>query len=216
MIPKRLHQVWTGGPIPDQFLAWRRQWMELHRGWDMYLWREHTIDGLLHLPAAVRAVYDQADAIAGAGAGQLRADIVRYQALAQWGGVYVDMDCEPLRPLDDLLDAPAFLGWEEPGRWAGNAVMGAERGHPLLHDLLTGLPANVARQAGHRPNKMSGPQYLTPLLAAHPDVVVYPKDFFYPYLYTELGRSHEAFPGAYCVHHWNNARRRQRRPYRAA
>lgn len=215
MIPRTLFQVWVGGtPVPDQFCEWSVQWKAFHQEWGYVLITDDNVPLLKN-----QAIYDNAEQIAGRYAGQFRADIIRYEVLYTLGGVYVDMDCEPLRPLDPLLDGvECFVGWEETNRWLNNAVMGSAQFHPFLGALVDGLEASVVANAGYRPNKMSGPQYLTPKwLTGRADVTVYPKDHFYPYLYNELHRGAEEFPDSYVVHHWNNARtndarvKRQRR-----
>lgn len=205
MIPRRMHQVWFGGPVPDQFAEWRERWIDMHPDWDHYLWTDDGMPALFN-----SALFDAADAIAGRYAGQFRSDIARYEILKSHGGVYVDMDCEPRKPLDPLLDPTVrcFLGWEVPGKWLNNAVMGAEQGSPFLCALIRALPANVEANRGARPNVMTGPQFVTPIALRSRGVVAYPKHYFYPYLHNELGRAGESFPDSYCVHHWNNARRR--------
>lgn len=210
MIPATLHHVWVGGPVPAHLWAWREAWRDLHPTWECRLWREREI---VELGLVNRDLFDRADEIAGRYAGQLRGDIARYEILAAFGGVYVDFDCEPRRPFDDLLDVPAFVGWEIEHVWANNAVIGAEPGHPLLDALIERLPANVARHRGSRPNVLSGPRFLTPILADFPDVTVHPRVAFYPYGHDELDRAGEVFPDSWCVHHWQNARNRRRRAH---
>src|SRR4029079_13347754 len=63
------------------------------------------------------------------------ADLVRLEALWRWGGIYVDSDCEPFRPLDSLLGVPAFAAWED-SRSVPNAVLGAAPGHPAIRKCL--------------------------------------------------------------------------------
>ena len=100
-----------------------------------------------------------------------------------------------------------FAAWEEPGVWINNAILGAVPAHSAVTRLIDGLDEHARTRAG-RPNVRTGPQYISPRLQPGEDITVFPKDWFYPYLYSELHRGREAFPGAYAVHHWNNARRR--------
>lgn len=54
------------------------------------------------------------------------ADYIRLYAVYNYGGIYMDMDVEVVRPFDDLLASPYILGLEsEKGVEAG--VFGAER-----------------------------------------------------------------------------------------
>jgi mannosyltransferase OCH1-like enzyme len=131
--------------------------------------------------------------------------VARYEILNRFGGVYVDTDMEAQRPLDDLLGVEAFAAWELDNVWVNNAVMGAVAGHRFTETLIRRLPASVARNAGNRPNRMTGPHFLTPI-ARHSDVVLHPSSLFYPYLWSELEQGDDQFPDALLVHHWENRR----------
>lgn len=214
VIPKVLHQLWIGGTPPEQFSEWREQWIRMHPDWTHAFWGDEIADDS-RLWMYNRHLWDAADDIAPGHALQFRADLARYEILYQHGGVWIDMDCEPLRPFDPLLDAEVFLGWETDNVWANNAVMGAVPEHEWIGDLVNGLTVHVERLRGQgkRPNVLSGPQYITPRLTL--DITVHPQRTFYPYLWSDVGtpRQDGPFPDSYCVHHWNNTRsgRRGRR-----
>lgn len=208
MIPKIIHRMWVGPPMPAELAAYGATWEHHHPGWEHRFWTDDNLP-----PLRNHDLYDQAAAVAPDHVGQLRADIARYELLHTFGGVWVDCDFECRRPLDPLLDGVGcFAAWEVPDVWINNAILGATPGHPFLAALIRGLPANVRRHRGARPNRLSGPQYLTRVWRHDPTgVVVFPKDWFYPYLYTELERQHDEFPEAFAVHHWNNRRRENAR-----
>lgn len=229
MIPKLIHQVWLGGPLPDRFAPFIGSWHRLHPEWDYRLWQEEDLPELQN-----QDLYDRAPELAPGFVGQLRADIVRYELLYLHGGVYVDVDMEALRPIDELLepgvwqgpeeDRPrtpeVFFGWEVMQahfRWVNNAIIGATVLHPLMFQLIENLPENVKRRAGRRPNWLSGPKYVTPQLhlferQGGEGVVIYPQEYFYPYAFNELDRAGETFDRAYAVHHWDNQRKLRRKP----
>lgn len=202
MIPKKLHQIWVGSPLPERLERFAEMWLRAHKAWDYRLWTDDDVKKLVN-----QRLYDNAETIAPGREGQFRSDILRYEILAKYGGVYVDLDMECLKPIDGLLNCPAFVAWEQPNRWVNNAIMGSIARHPFVVDLVNGLARNVRLNRGQRPNMLSGPQYVTPRLRR--DVVVYPKEHFYPYLWNELDRSVERFPDAYAVHHWYNSRKRR-------
>lgn len=203
MIPPALHFVWVGGPMPDHLREYVASWRALHPQWDHHLWTEHELDWLEN-----QELFDRAEEHTPH-VGQFRSDIARYEILHRYGGVYVDCDFEARRPIDELCTVECFAAWETDDVWVNNAIVGATPGHPMLEELIAGLPANVARTQGRRPNVMTGPQYFTPICRRHHDVVVHPSWLFYPYRWDELHRSREAFPDAYAVHHWDNARKRR-------
>lgn len=207
-IPKVIHQIWVGGSVPERFDAYRRSWRRHHPDWEHRLWHDGNLPELRN-----RRLFDQAARfVPAANVGQFRADIVRYELLWLYGGVYVDVDFEALRPIDPLLgpDVECFAAWEVQDVWVNNAVMGAARAQPFIGRLVDKLPWSAARSRGQTPNRLSGPQYLTPLYRRHPaGVTVFDKEMFYPYLYSDIGtaKEHPPWPDtAYAVHHWANSR----------
>ena len=200
-----IHRVWLGSEIPDQLQAFGRSWEEHHPTWEHRLWTEANLPSLRN-----QDLFDRAEEIAPRNVGQLRADLVRYEILLEHGGVYVDCDFECLRPLDELLAGVSCFAALEDARWVNNAIMGAPQLHPFVEALVDGLPENIRRTTG-RPNKLSGPQYLTPI-ARRFGITIFPRELFYPYSYTELERGGEEFPDAYAIHHWSNRRRERQMP----
>ena len=199
MIPRVIHHVWVGGPLPAHLEDYVRSWAALHPEWEHRVWGDDDLTWLANQPT-----FDAAEDITP-WHGQLRSDIARYEILARHGGVYVDCDMEALRPIDELLDVDCFAGWETDGEWVNNAIMGAVPHHPLLDDLIGGLEANVARHRGQRPNVMTGPQYMTPAALAH-EVEIHPSSAFYPYRWDNLDAMGGDYGDAFAVHHWNRKR----------
>ena len=216
MIPRVFHQIWVGGPLPDAHAEWAEAWQAMHPEWEYVLWDEDLIG--LH-GWRFGGLRSRAPRIAPRHQGQFHADLLRLEILDRWGGVYMDTDMEPMRPLDPLLDGvEAFAAWEEePGGrsghgWINTAVMGCTPGHPWMRTLVDNLTEhveNLHRKRVRRPNKLSGPRYVTHLTKDRADVKIFPKLHFYPYLYTELDRIKEDFTESYAVHHWNNRRREE-------
>jgi mannosyltransferase OCH1-like enzyme len=200
MIPKVLHHIWIGGPLPEHLDGYVDTWRDHHPGWDHIMWS--NFDWLQN-----QYFYDHADEITPH-VGQFRADLARYEILHRHGGVYVDCDFECRRPLDELIDRlDAFAAWETDDVWVNNAIIGARAGHGALARVILSIPMNVALNRGKRPNVMTGPQLLTPIWRRS-TATTFPSALFYPYRWDELDRRDEDFPDAYAVHHWENARKR--------
>lgn len=207
MIPRTIHQIWVGDlEPPAAFEAWSLRWQELHPRWSYIRWGGCPADFV------VRPLWERAAEIVPArNVGQFRADILRYEILARMGGVYVDMDFEPLRPLDGFLadlgdGCCGFAAWETDGEWVNNAIMGAQPATPFFIELVEGLEGRVAKHNGRRPNKISGPAYLTGRLKERRPsrFAIASSAVFYPYRWDELERAGEQFPDAIAVHHWAN------------
>lgn len=206
-IPKIMHHIWIGKPIPSHLAANIATWELMHPDWDMQLWTEAEID---NIGLQNRALYDQAEKIVPADAvEQFRSDIVRYEILALFGGMYTDVDTRPLRPIGPALAGHSEFAAREDRTWVGNTYLGAIPGHPIMQALIARMPANVQRFRGKRPNKMSGPQFLTPIWIQHHGHVA-PREQWYPYSYIDVKRDTVPThfePKVYAVHQWDHTRR---------
>lgn len=90
--------------------------------------------------------------------------------------------------------------------------MGSVPGHPFIGRLIEGIPENVRRNEGQRPNRLTGPQYFTRQWRDHGrrTVAVIEQRLIYPYGHGEIAEHGpgEDWGDAMCVHHWQNARTR--------
>jgi inositol phosphorylceramide mannosyltransferase catalytic subunit len=209
VIPRKIHRVWVGDPMPERLERYGDTWKQHHPDWEHVLWTEANMP-----PLRNQHIYDRAEELAPGHVGQLRSDVARYEILLDHGGVYVDADLECLRPIDGLLDGvTAFAGWEKDSQWVGNTILGAVPGHSFMRALVTGLAANVRRHAGARPNALTGPRYVTAVRRRHGRAVtMFPQRFFYAAGWDELDRIPEEFPDAYAWHWWGNQRCKQGQP----
>lgn len=207
IIPCVIHRIWVGSPMPDVFVEYGREWQRLHPHWAFIEWGDHNRPTLFNEPLYVHAERY----VPLANVGQFRSDILRLEILWHLGGLYVDTDFEPRKPIDDLLaGAELFATWEVDGRWIANGLMGARPHHSFIRRLIQGLPDSVGASPGVTPNRTSGPQYLTRMWRElKPDMRIAPSRLFYPYGWNELHRRDEEFPDVYAVHLWANQRRKR-------
>lgn len=202
MIPKIIHHIWVGPPMPAVLQGYVASWKRNHPDWEFRFWDDDSMFTLTN-----QHLYDRAEEITPENIGQFRADLARYEILYRHGGVYVDCDFESLKPIDSLLHRPLLAAWEDTGVFIGNAILGAEPEHPLLQRLIEAIPTRVEAHPGWRPNRLTGPHLLTETWrASRLGLDVQPKALFYPYLWSQLERGDDDFPAAYAVHHWNNRR----------
>ena len=93
--------------------------------------------------------------------------------------------------MDPLLDIDFFIGTED-GSVITNAVMGAVAGHPALRALMDRLLEYVALPQDLRPDQTTGPYLYSREYDLRDDVVVVPREVFYPYNpYIGIERSSE-------------------------
>lgn len=199
MIPRRLVRV-VPERTTEQVEAWWRRACDLHPDW------EHV---------TLRDPLDPADWPATGGdwpattSGAQLAGLIRLEEIHAHGGVYLDSDVEVFRSFDPLLASGAFAAWED-RETVPDAVFGAEAGHPAIADVLIEALRRLRRQsADWRTGSgawSTGPGAFTATLTGRSDVLLLPPGAFYPYHYTEPGRSredHGADPWCFAAHHWH-------------
>ena len=198
-IPRVFHRIWMGGGIPARDEGYGRAWLELNPGWEMRTWREWNLPALRN-----QALFDRAPSYAS------RSDIARFELLYRFGGVYIDTDFEPLRPIEPLLADVACFVPAEDHQWLGSAILGCAARHPFMGLLVDGIDASISPDPSAPPNEQTGPKYVTDryydyLASGGPDVAVFPPGLFFPYHFSEPEREGGPFPDAYAVHHWANS-----------
>lgn len=215
-IPKILHQIWVGPPMPDHLQKYREMWQETHPDWDLKLWGEEDLDWLEH-----QDLFDDWETHAPRNRGQWQANIARLEILYKYGGVYADSDMQPLRsinPLMEKVNRGAFCVWQRElghpkGPLLSNAFCGSYAGHSTIRSLLDRLRHNVRRYDGRRCTYTSGVKYWTKHifrsdLTGHLDI--FGQEVAMPYLPDKISDinpdNYDAPEGAYLAHHWHNQR----------
>ena len=154
-IPRTIHRVWLGArPMPTSYERFGESFAANHPRWQMRLWRDSDLASL--------GIADS-DRRRARSASEL-SNLVRYELLHRFGGIYVDTDVESLRPLTPLLrGVEAFAALESPG-CAGTAILGAVPQHPAF-----GRAARLSRQTlgvGPHSADANGPHLLSLILRA--------------------------------------------------
>lgn len=204
-IPRKIHQIWLGSPLPDRFKKWCDTWQVFHPSWEYKLWTDVDIDGL---DMTKRDVY-----MAATNQG-MRSDILRYEILSRQGGLYVDTDFECLKPFDDLLYLRFFVGIAySPKIEVYCGLIGSEpHGHIIGH-CVNDLKGGYTGNDGNKIMDATGPYHITRCLLSgareQPDgAVAFPMDFFYPFpnsmRFTDTARTYIR-PVSYAIHHWKTS-----------
>ena len=119
-----------------------------------------------------------------------KTDVMRYEILQEFGGIFSDADGECLRPLDDFfLDNDSFASWEQerlhPGLIA-NGTLGTTPGNELMRLMIEELE----RMEDVLPPtwKATGPAFLTRIVEQqnYDKLTVYPSYYFYPVHWTGM------------------------------
>lgn len=202
-IPKIVHQIWLGSPVPEELKAIMKTWIDLHPGWYYKIW---TDDDIATAKLFNRELYDNSINF-----GQ-KSDIARYEILYHIGGVYVDVDTECLQSVDVLHHMFDFYVGIQPldsgFLQLGIGVIGAKPKHPILKQLILGMKRNAENSKG-APAK-TGPVYCTKVFYEHAGKqeelidIALPVSYFYPMRAHEHTLNYKAWrdQGSFTVHHW--------------
>lgn len=210
MIPKHIHYVWVGGPLPEAQHAYISTWRETNPDYEFTLWNESNID--FSIDVLSRAYNKRKWAKV--------ADITRLVAILRHGGIYLDTDIQLYKRLDPLLDHKCFLGFQDkhPSKdWVANGVIGAEKGHWFIGHALTSLlgirslPGDMERPTAFGPKLITrlliaeGLQAYSPSGVTVKDIFVCPTEYFFPYPFGEEFRTSCITSDTYGVHFWERS-----------
>ncbi len=127
MIPKIIHYCWLSGePFPKLVEQCIDSWKTHLLDYEFMLWDTKRFD--VNSNIYVKEAFESKKYA-------FASDYIRLYALYNYGGIYLDSDVEVFKSFDDLLNQPAFLGFETNDLIAG-WLMASEKGNPLFKEFL--------------------------------------------------------------------------------
>jgi mannosyltransferase OCH1-like enzyme len=130
-IPKIIHQIWLGSPVPDVYKTLMQTWVDMHPGWEYRLWTDENVG---NISLFNKKFYDEAQNYG------MKSDILRWEILYQYGGLYVDVDYQCLQPFDALHYLYDFYTGIQPLDTLmvqlGAALVGTCPQHPILKHCI--------------------------------------------------------------------------------
>ena len=179
MIPKIIHYIWIGGKEkPKQVLECINSWKKYLPDYAIKEWNENNLD--INKFKYSKVAYD--NKMWG-----FVGDPLRIWILYEYGGIYLDTDVEVYKSFNDLLDDKLFVGVEQP-HYFGNATIGAEKGNPILKEVLDIYENKDFELKENWWEYETGPMILTDVLSKYvnrdsmeyqkAELTVYPKKYF--------------------------------------
>lgn len=211
MIPKVINQIWIGPrKLSDEHAGYIQKWKEMYPDFEHIFWDDIRVEETEIIPPDKRLYYySEGYPIA------FKADLLRYEIIKKYGGMYVDVDTEPLRKMEDAFFDFVFFGGVQPGNLVAIGLFAAVKQCPLIVDVCREVTQNIDTHLGRvdfgeQLDKITGPTFFTSICERYfqnPDYFFVPPKYFYPYPYWDLESRakdpHEAYPEAYSVHHWS-------------
>jgi hypothetical protein len=136
-IPLIIHQFWIGKPMPNKYKKWQRKWHKMHPNWKLICWNNELISKFFPNGLYNQKLYDEAIETKFY---CMASDIVRYEVVYKFGGLYTDSDIEPFRKFDHLHCNYDFYCGLEPMEnkifVCNNGIYASKPGHPILHGIM--------------------------------------------------------------------------------
>jgi len=166
-IPHIIHQSWKNVNISDRFSHWQKRWIQMHPQWQYRFWTdEDNLNLVKQYYPWFLPVYNSFPK------NIMRADSARYLYMHKYGGVYADLDMEPLKTMDELFKTlnlnisndNAVLAYMSDDYKFGdnvpNAWMASSPGHPLWLFCIAEMIKKYQVLKNQRVESITGPKML--------------------------------------------------------
>ncbi len=178
-LPKIIHYCWFGGALSETEQECIASWKNCFSDYEIRLWNENNVD--LEQCTYARQAFEQKEYA-------FLSDYVRAKVLYEHGGIYLDADVKMLKPLSNT--ANNFVGFERK-TFVGTAIIGCEKGNPVIGKLLNYYEKNPFLNEQGGPNRIANVSILTDLFKEEGLVLngtrqqvagfeVYEREYFYP------------------------------------
>jgi len=207
-MPKKIHQIWLGSPIPKEYERLTDSWKKFNPDWEYKLWTDKDVGDVV-IPR--RKLFDSITHL-----GQ-KSDFLRYHILNQFGGLYADTDFECLKSFNSLSYAEFLIGVGYPCMvelYIG--LIGCVPNHPIMMDVVRSMDKAGCKNWKEVFNT-TGTYFFTKrffevIKSYTKGVVVLPTDYFYPVPNFERKNFKRDYitKDSYAVHHWAVAWRKKK------
>jgi len=136
---KKIHFIWISRvdrPIPETCREYIKKWRRLYPAFEIKVWGNETLPALND--PRINAAWEDSDYDEACLSNRMRLLIVERE-----GGIYADVDTEPIRPITEetiggtTLVVGQVRNLNRPGRISVETnIFYAEAGNPVLRDLL--------------------------------------------------------------------------------
>jgi mannosyltransferase OCH1-like enzyme len=193
---KIFHFIWLGNnKLPEKYTYYVESWIKNHKDSIFCFWNDENIPNLIN-----QKFFDKTDVYA------MKADILRYELLYIFGGVYVDYDFLSIRNIDLLIkDYQGFSGYES-DEYIAIGLMGFKPSDIILSNIIKKLGENISSNKDRSIPHLSGPIYFTKMWNLYKTDLHYafPIEYFYSYTFQDKTDQKEYIikKKHYAIHMW--------------
>lgn len=197
--------------MPDLCNTLRDRMLALHPDWEYKLWNESNISKLVN-----QDIYDKLPKHRYC----FKSDIIRYEIVYKYGGVYVDSDILFLKNIDNLLYGDFLVTKELPDLCIpciNNCIIGAQEKNNILQYIILKMEEvfdnkfeEIKKIKGEHVAGLEsvGPRFLDSCIRSFcPEVVsqAFSTKYFSPFRPREMPEAlYKHYPDAYALHLWNH------------
>jgi mannosyltransferase OCH1-like enzyme len=202
MIPKIIHQIWVGPKkMPEKYM---KTWKDMNPEWEHIIWDDKMISEKYPKGFRNQSKIDEIEEWAG------KADIMRYEILHDFGGIYIDADSICTNSLDEhFLKHDSFACFENEqcrGNLIANGYIGAVKYCKLMQILIEKI-SKLETVSFQKTGKMAwqcvGPLLFTEtIFERNYPISVYPSFVFIPEHYS--GIKYEGNGKSYSKQFWGS------------
>ena len=205
-IPKIIHYFWFGkNKMPDIFLECIKSWQKYCPDYKIIKWDEENFD--VNICNYTKQAYEQKKYA-------FVSDYARFYILKKYGGIYLDIDVEILKPIDELLEQECFCGRENNSNFVATGLIIAARPNNKFvnsmlnyyneqekfengtHTVCTIASNILEKEYDFDIDNISEIQKLD-------NVTIYPAEYFCGY--DMIARKKMITENTYSVHHYNSS-----------
>lgn len=168
--PKLAHFAWLGGPLPPFALENIERFRRLHPGWDVRVWMGIP-DGMPE--DLIEIIYSTPDLC-------MRADVIRYWLLHEFGGLYLDTDVYVFREMNALREHDFFVTRSHDKKNFFNSVLGCSPRSPAAAAVLKEVRESYRNRPAAIHRCHYGPNLFKRLHELQPGLLtILPEHYFY-------------------------------------
>jgi len=199
-IPKIMHFIWIGNnKIPDIYLEYIESWLKNHNDWIFCFWNNENIPKLIN-----QKYYDDTNIYA------MKADILRYELLYIFGGVYIDCDFLCLKNIDEIISKYIGFSGYESSEYIAIGIMGFMKNDNILLNIIKNISYSINTNKDLNINKsipeLTGPIFFTNMWNKYNTNKHYsfPINYFYSYTYEDKNnnKKYNIKDDNYAIHMW--------------